>query len=94
MCFTNGGTYMIIGTFIFYFILFLVIFSYPGFRNKENSTSKYKLLIMPALLGLGMVFLTVVKVYFIYKILALIVILVTFVLSYWQWGAQIRKLWR
>ena len=86
---------MIIGIFIFYFILFVVIFSFPGFKSKENSTTSiYKMLTIPALLGLGMVFLTVIKVYFIYKILALLVIFVTFVLSYWQWGEQIRRLWR
>lgn len=85
---------MIIGTFIFYFVLFIVVFSYPGFRNKENSTSIFKLLIIPALLGLGMVFLTVIKVYFVYKILALLAVLVTFVLSYWHWGEQIRRWWK
>ena len=85
---------MIIGTFIFYFVLFVVIFSYPGFRNKENSRSMVKLLAIPALLGLGMVFLTVIKVYFVYKILAILLVLVTFVLSYWQWGQQIRRWWK
>jgi len=85
---------MIIGTFIFYFILFVIIFSYPGFKSKENSTSIFKLLAIPTLLGLGMVFLTIIKVYFVYKILALLVVLVTFVLSYWQWGAQIRSKFR
>lgn len=85
---------MIFGTFIFYFLLFAVIFSYPGFRNKENSSSIFKLLSIPALLGLGMVFLTVIKVYFVYKILAILAILVTFVLTYWQWGEQIRKWWK
>lgn len=85
---------MIIGTFLFYFILFAVIFSYPGFRDKKNPSSIFKLLTIPALLGLGMVFLTVIKVYFVYKILAALVVLVTFVLSYWQWGEQIRKWWK
>ena len=85
---------MIIGTFVFYFVLFAVLFSYPGFRNKENSSSILKLLTIPALLGLGMVFLTVIKVYFVYKILAVLLVLVTFVLTYWQWGAQIRRWWR
>ncbi|MCO5386736.1 MAG: hypothetical protein NHB14_14310 [Desulfosporosinus sp.] len=84
---------MIIGTFIFYFILFAIVFSYPGFRNNKDKRSIFKLLTIPAILGLGMVFLTVIKVYFVYKILALLVVLVTFVLSYWQWGNQIRRLW-
>lgn len=85
---------MIIGTFIFYFALFIIVFSYPGFRDKKNSSSIFKLLTIPALLGLGMVFLTVIKVFFIYKILALIVVLLTFLLSYWQWGDRIRGWWR
>jgi len=85
---------MIIGTFIFYFILFAIVFSYPGYRKAENSSSIFKLLTIPALLGLGMVFLTVIKVYLVYKILAVLVVLVTFVLSYWQWGEQIRRWWK
>ncbi|AET68832.1 hypothetical protein Desor_3334 [Desulfosporosinus orientis DSM 765] len=84
---------MIIGTFLFYFILFAVIFTYPGFRS-SNSNAKYKLLLIPALFGLVMVFLTVIKVFIIYKILALFVMLLTLGLSYWQWGEQIRKFWR
>lgn len=85
---------MIIGTFLFYFILFAVIFAYPGFRSNRDAKAKYKLLLIPALLGLGMVFLTVLKVFIIYKILALLVVLLTFVLSYWQWGEQIRRFWK
>ncbi|AFQ44513.1 hypothetical protein [Desulfosporosinus meridiei] len=87
---------MIIGTFIFYFVLFIIIFSYPGLKQKDNCHSKsvLKLLAIPALLGLGMVFLTVIKVYFIYKIFALLALLVIFVLTYWQWGTQISRWWK
>lgn len=85
---------MIVGTFIFYFILFLIILSYPRFNRTENPSSLLKLLTIPALLGLIMVFLMVVKVYFIYKILALVFIAVMFALTYWQWGDQMRRLWK
>ena len=85
---------MIIGTFVFYFILFIIFFSYPSLNKKERPNSYLKLLSIPALLGLVMVFLTVIKVYFVYKILALLFVVVMFLLTYWQWGAQIRRLWK
>ena len=84
---------MIIGTFIFYFVLFIVVISYPGLRNKDKPNTLFKFLIIPALFGVLMVFLSVVKVYFIYKLLALLFIAVTGLLSYWQWGKQIRCWW-
>ena len=84
---------MIIGTFIFYFVLFLVVFSIPGLRNKEKSNTLFKFLAIPALTGVVMAFLSVIKVYFIYKLLALVFVLVTGLLSYWQWGEQIRRWW-
>lgn len=85
---------MIFRTFIVYFILFTVIFSYPRLRNKRNSSSLVKFFSIPALLGIGMVFLTVMKVYFVYKFMVLVFVLVTFLLSYWQWGEQIRGWWK
>ncbi len=84
---------MIIGTFVFYFVLFIVVFSYPGLRNKQKSNMLVKFLAIPALFGVIMVFLSVIKVYFVYKLLALVFILVTGLLSYWQWGEQIRRWW-
>ena len=85
---------MIVTTFIVYFVLFIVIFSYPGLKNKEKSSSMVKFFSVPALLGVCMVFLTVMKVYFIYKLLVLIFALVTLLLSYWQWGDKIRRWWK
>ena len=84
---------MIIGTFLFYFILFMVVFSFPNLRNIGKSTSLFKFLAIPALFGVGMVFLSVIKVYFVYKLLALVFVLVTGLLSYWQWGRQIQRWW-
>lgn len=84
---------MIIGAFIFYFVLFLVVFSIPGLRNKEKSNTIVKFLAIPALFGVVMVFLSVIKVYFVYKLLGLVFIMVTGLLSYWQWGQQIRCWW-
>ncbi len=85
---------MIIGTFIFYFVLFIVVFSFPGLRNKEKSNTLFKFLAIPALFGVGMVFLSVIKVYFVYKLLVIVFVLVTGLLSYWQWGGQIRRRWK
>jgi len=87
---------MIMGTFIFYFVLFIVVFSIPGLRNAEKtekSKTLYKLLAVPALFGVGMAFLSVIKVYFVYKLLVVVFVLVTGLLSYWQWGQQIRRWW-
>lgn len=85
---------MIIGTFIFYFVLFIVVFSFPGLRNKEKSNTLFKFLAIPAFFGVGMVFLSVIKVYFVYKLLVIVFVLVTGLLSYWQWGGQIRRRWK
>ena len=79
--------------FIVYFLLFIVVFSYPALKNNK-SRSLFKLLSIPALLGVGMVFLTVMKVYFVYKFLVLVFVLVTSLLTYWQWGDQIRRWWK
>jgi hypothetical protein len=65
----------------------------PGSRNLKKSHTLFKFLAIPALFGVGMVFLSVIKVYFVYKILALVFVLVTGLLSYWQWGEQIRRWW-
>lgn len=84
---------MIIGSFIFYFIFFIFVFSFSGLRDKEKSNTLFKFLAIPALLGIGMVFLSVIKVFFVYKLLVLIFVLVTGLLLYWQWGEQIRRWW-
>ncbi len=85
---------MIIGTFIFYFIRFIVVLSLPGSRNLKKSNTLFKFMAIPALFSLGMVFLSVIKVYFVYKLLALVFVLVTGLLSYWQYGNQIRRWWK
>lgn len=84
---------MIIGTFIFYFILFIVVFSFPSLKNRGKANTLSKFLAIPALFSVGMVLLSVIKVYFVYKLLALVFVLVTGLLSYWQWGKQIRRWW-
>ena len=85
---------MIIGTFIVYFLLFIIIFSKPGSRNKEKSSAGLKLLAIPAILGVIITFFSVIKVYFVYKLFLLLFGFVTFLLTYWQWGDQIRHWWR
>lgn len=82
---------MVIGIFLFYFILFLLVFSLPSLKNPKKTNDYWKLFIIPALLGLLMAFFSLIKVYFIYKILIFLFLLVTALLSYWQWGEQIRR---
>ncbi len=75
--------------FIFYFILFLVFFV---FSRKKGEEINYKIiLIIPALLALFIFILSVVKIYFIYKILLILIGAVLFILTYWHWGVSIRK---
>ena len=80
--------------FVFYFIVFILIFSYPRLKNKDKPTSFYKLLAIPALLGAVMVLLTAIKVYFLYKLFMLIFLIITFLLTYWQFGNRIRQWWK
>ncbi|HWQ41978.1 MAG TPA: hypothetical protein VN456_08075, partial [Desulfosporosinus sp.] len=71
---------MIMVTFVVYFIIFMLIYSGPKFRKKENLQVS-KLIAIPALLAIVMVLLTLIKVYFIYKIMILIFVLVMTLLS-------------
>lgn len=84
---------MIIVTFVVYFVVFILFFSGSKFGKKENLQVS-KLIVIPAFLAIAMAFLTVIKVFFIYKIILLIFVLVTTLLSYWQWGEQIRRWWK
>lgn len=85
---------MIIEKFLVYFLLFIAIFSYPGLKNKEKPTSIFKFFSIPVFLGIVMVLLTAIKIYFVYKFLLLLVITVMFLLSYWQWGKRFRRFWK
>lgn len=82
---------MLIGTFLFYFIFFVFIFSSPKLKNRFKSKGLVVVFVVPAILGLIMVFLTVLKVYFIYKLLALLFAAVTFYLSYLEWGKRFKR---
>ncbi|HEY8908972.1 MAG TPA: hypothetical protein VIM51_01650 [Desulfosporosinus sp.] len=84
---------MIIVSFIVYFAIFIVLLSGPELRKKDQLRLK-KLVAVPALLAIVMVLLTIIKVYFIYKLLILIFVLVTTLLSYWQWGKKLRHWWK
>jgi len=80
---------MIIGAFLFYMVLFLFVFSSPEkFKQKDRRFSR--LFVIPALVALLLTFLTVIKVFFIYKIFILIFAGFTSLLAYWQWGNKIK----
>ncbi|ACL20999.1 hypothetical protein DesLBE_0374 [Desulfitobacterium sp. LBE] len=80
---------MIIGTFLFYFILFLFVFSSPE-KLKQRDKRWTKILVLPAVFALILAFLTVIKVFFIYKIILIIVLGLTTLLTYWQYGERIK----
>ena len=75
--------------FIFYFFLFLIFFV---FSRKKGEKINYKVIfVIPALLAFFIFVLSVVKIYFMYKILLILIGIGLFVLTYWHWGASIRK---
>lgn len=85
---------MIIETFLVYYLLFTIIFSLPGLKKKERSSTVLNFLAIPAILGIVVIILSVIKVYFIYKLFLLLFGLVTLLLTYWQWGKRIKRWWR
>ncbi|AFM41970.1 hypothetical protein Desaci_3063 [Desulfosporosinus acidiphilus SJ4] len=80
-------------SFIAYVLIFALLLSYPSYKNKERSGSVIKLLVIPVLLGAILVFLKMIRVYFVYKFLIILFIALTLLLSYWQWGGPMRR-WR
>ena len=88
---TEESTMVILGAFLFYFLLFIFIFASPERIKKQNTNGLLKMLVIPAVIALFMLFLSVLKVYFIYKILVFLFLIFTFLLSYWQWGEKLRK---
>lgn len=84
---------MLFEDFVVYCLLFIVVFSFPGLREREKPRSFVKLFSLPVLFGVGMVILTALKVYFVYKFLVFLMVMLVALLSYWQWGKQIRRWW-
>jgi hypothetical protein len=80
---------MAIGIFLFYFLIF--VFLFLGSRKKGEKFNYKTLLLIPAILALIMVLLSVIKIYFIYKILLIIFAAALFLLTYWHWGERIRR---
>jgi type II secretory pathway component PulF len=62
---------MFLLTFIFYGIIIFLVFSVPQLRQ-QSSKSKFFIYGLPALTGLLLSMLTVLKVFFLYKILILV----------------------
>jgi len=83
--------------FFFYFLIFFLVFSVHDFKKakgEKNGKISLKVFLLPIILGLIIIFLSVIKLYFIYKILVLFLAFLTFLLSYWHWGKSIGKWWR
>ena len=85
---------MLVATFLFYLVLFIFLFSRPGRRNPNKGNGLIPVLVLPLLLAALMVVFTVIKVYFVYKLFMLLFLAVLSLLTYWQWGAQIRRWFR
>ena len=81
---------MIIGTFLFYFVLLVFVFTSPG-KLKQKETNLKKVLVLPAFFAIILAFLTVVKVFIIYKIIIVLVLGFTGFLTYWQYGERIKR---
>ncbi len=81
---------MIIGSFLFYFVLCLFVFSSPKkLRNREKGWAK--IFVLPGIFALLLAMLTVIKVFFIYKIILIIFVGITTLFTYWQYGARIKN---
>lgn len=78
-----------IGIFVFYFVIFVFLFLTS--RKKGEKFNYKKILIIPAILALLIFLLSVIKIYFIYKIFLILGAAVLFLLTYWQWGELIKK---
>jgi len=78
--------------FVFYFGIFVILF-FSGSKKGERINLK-KVFLFPALLACLIFILSVVKVYFIYKIFLLLITGFLLILTYWHYGERMRKWFR
>lgn len=82
---------MSITTFLFYFIVFIFVFSSPSLHKRFKGRGLLLVVGIPAVLALVMMVLTIIKVYVIYKLWILVFAGVTVYLSYLEWGRAGRR---
>lgn len=80
---------MVIAIFVFYFLVFSFLFI--SSRKKGEKFNYKRIFLLPAILAFIMVFLSLLKVYFIYKLILILFAVILFLLTYWHWGERIRK---
>lgn len=80
--------------FFIYFGIFVIIFWLNRSKEEGKKINFRKLFIIPAILAFFVFLLSVVKIFILYKILLIIIAVVVFLLTYWQWGAQIREFFK
>lgn len=80
--------------FLIYFGIFVLIFWLNRSKEEGKRINYKKMFIIPAILAFFVFLLSVVKIFIIYKILLIIIALIVFILTYWQWGDRIRKFFR
>ena len=77
--------------FVLYFIMFILIFSTPKLKNKSSRQRAFYLFGLPLALAILFAVLSVVKIYFIYKIFILLIIVGVGLLTFWQFGGKLRN---
>ena len=75
--------------FVIYFVIFILIFASPKLKDKSSKQRAFYLFGLP--LALAFAFLSVVKVYFAYKIIILLIFVIVGILSFWQFGGKFRN---
>lgn len=76
---------------VVYFIIFVLIFSSPKLKNKTSRQKAFYLFGLPLALAMIFAVLSVVKVYFAYKIILLLIVAIVGLLTFWQFGGKFRR---
>ncbi len=77
--------------FVIYFVIFILIFASPKLKDKSSKQRAFYLFGLPLALAIVFAFLSVVKVYFAYKIIILLIFVIVGILSFWQFGGKFRN---
>ena len=77
--------------FVIYFIIFILVFSTPKMKDKNSRQRAFYLFGLPLALAVIFAILSVVKIYFIYKIFILLIVIGMGLLTFWQFGGKLRN---
>lgn len=82
---------MKIGTFLLYYLLFFVIITVPALNKQITKNKLFKVLLLPLVFATILAFLAVVRIYFIYKLLILVIFLILIAIAYWKLRKRIHN---